>query len=147
MLLLNLIKYLTNNNELFIKYLLMNYLTYKNKLLTHLHNLPKYKFTQPDIQGNYILHTISAYADIPSIKYCIDQYPDALELYNKKGMLPIHIALTALPPNEDAARIMIHINPGLGLAYDDKGRSISDLRGKHSDSLWMYNYNCCFPWF
>ena len=78
----------------------MNHLLYKNKLLTKLYNLPLNRFSQRDKCDRYLLHNIASYADELSIKYCIDQYPEALEIYDKNGMLPIHIALTACPPNQ-----------------------------------------------
>ena len=115
-----------------------------NKLLHKLHHTPYRAFSKKTHNGQYLLHRIAPYADEASIEYCIDQYPIALEIYDKRGMLPIHIAIASNPPNDDAVRVMIYKNPAVGMACDDKGRTISDIRGKHSDSLWDYRPGC-FP--
>jgi len=113
-----------------------------NKLLYKLQSLPHTDFSIKHKNGRHILHIISPYADEASIDYCIDQYPEALELYDARGMLPIHIALLANPSNDAAARVMIYKNPAVAVACDGKGRTISDIRGKHSDSLWDYRPGC-----
>lgn len=126
----------------------MAYVLYDSSLLRKLYKTASTSFSQKDKNGQYILHRIAPYADEASILYCIDQYPKALEIYDKHGMLAIHLALLFNPPNEEAARVMIYKNPAIGLACDNKGRTISDIRGKHSDSLWNYTpaISCCFPW-
>jgi hypothetical protein len=123
-----------------MKCLLLN----RNTLLRKLQNMPNSEFSRMYKNNTYLLHIIAPYADELSIEYCIDQYPKALELYDAHGMLPIHIALLANPSNDGAARVMIYKNPAVAVACDAKGRTISDIRGKHSDSLWDYRPGC-FP--
>lgn len=113
-------------------------------LLRKLQSRSNSEFSTMNKNGQYLLHIIAPYADEMSIEYCIDQYPKALELYDAHGMLPIHIALLANPSNDGAARVMIYKNPAVAVACDAKGRTISDIRGKHSDSLWDYRPGC-FP--
>jgi hypothetical protein len=113
-----------------------------NELLRKLHNTPLTGFSIKYKNNQYLLHIIAPYADEASIDYCIDKYPKALELYDGYGMLPIHIAMLANPSNDGAARVMIYKNPAVAFACDSKGRTISDIRGKHSDSLWDYRPGC-----
>lgn len=77
-----------------------------------------------------------------SVHYAIQQNPDALMWYDHVGMLPVHIA--ASRGHDDIVKAMIHIKPEIALMCDDRGRTVSDFRGHHSDSIWDdVFFDCC----
>ena len=118
----------------------MNYISYNNQSLKQLKQ-SNIDFTKKDICGGYHLHQLSKYADRGCILYAIKQYPQALDIYDNSGMLPIHISM--IHNNDEAVIIMLKYKPELGLICDDKGRTLSEIRGYRSNSLWYDYAECC----
>ena len=93
-----------------------------------------------NILGQFLLHKISAKCDVDSARYCIQQFPQALNEQDYDGNLPIHVAV--INGNDDVARLMITFNPVLGLELDGRGRTITELRDGRSDSIWLKPFVC-----
>ena len=115
-------------------------LLYTKNYMSSLKKMSPTLFRKRNILGQLLLHKISAKCDVESARYCIQQFPQALIEEDYDGNLPIHIAV--INGNDAVARLMITVNPILGLELDGRGRTITELRDGRSDSLWLPKV-CC----
>ena len=116
-------------------------LLYTKNYMSSLKKMSPNLFRKRNILGQFLLHKISAKCDVDSARYCIQQFPQALNEQDYDGNLPIHVAV--INGNDDVARLMITFNPVLGLELDGRGRTITELRDGRRDSLWLKPFVCC----